>query len=80
MPLSSHQVHDFEHVNFSSAKREIVFIAVEDSHMYDSEMLLMNGEIDACKKKLAKRFKVFFTIEMLQYLMAGRAAEVAEGC
>jgi hypothetical protein len=40
----------------------------------------MNGEIDACKKKFAKRFEIFFTIEMLQYLMAGRAAEVAEGC
>src|ERR1700680_645854 len=33
MALSPHQVHKLEHVDFSAAKREIVFIAVKDSHM-----------------------------------------------
>jgi hypothetical protein len=38
------------------------------------------GGIDACKKKFAKRLEIFFTVEMLQYLLAGCPAEVAEGC
>src|ERR1022692_864777 len=34
--LSSHQVHELEHVNLSAAERKVVFIAVEDSHRNSS--------------------------------------------
>ena len=35
---------------------------------------------DAFKKKLAKRREVFFAVEMLQHLLPGSAAQIAEGC
>jgi hypothetical protein len=31
--LTSHQVHELEHVNLSATEGKIVFIAVENSHM-----------------------------------------------
>ena len=34
--LSSHQLHELKHVNLSTTKRKIVFIAIENSHRKDA--------------------------------------------